>query len=151
VVWGESAGAHLAALLGLTAERVAGVVDWYGPADLLTMQAQGRQDAVAQPDAPDSRESLLLGGPVQQVPDLARAASPVTHVHPGAPAFHIAHGDADRFVPTAQSRALAAALREAGVHVELTVVPGADHLWMHARDPEEIFAAALDFTHRVGS
>jgi acetyl esterase/lipase len=39
VAWGESAGAHLAALLGLTGREsastaMAGVVEWYGPADL---------------------------------------------------------------------------------------------------------------------
>jgi acetyl esterase/lipase len=55
---GESAGAHHAALLGLTAGgAVVGVVDWYGPADLGTMQYQALPNAVAQPDAPDSRES----------------------------------------------------------------------------------------------
>jgi acetyl esterase/lipase len=78
VVWGESAGGHLAALLGLTAEapdvacgepgdpgsRVAGVVDWYGAADLLILPDQALPDAVASADAPDSRESLLLGAPI---------------------------------------------------------------------------------------
>jgi acetyl esterase/lipase len=38
VAWGESAGGHLAALLGLTSsDAVAGVVDWYGAADLTTL------------------------------------------------------------------------------------------------------------------
>ena len=40
---------------------VAGVVDWYGPADLTTMAAQARPDAIARSDAPDSRESQLIG------------------------------------------------------------------------------------------
>jgi acetyl esterase/lipase len=79
----------------------------------------------------------------------ARRASPVAYVHPGAPPFHIAHGDADRFVPAAQSRQLAAVLRDAGGVVEFTEVPGADHLWMGAPDPEAIFAAAVDFVRRV--
>jgi acetyl esterase/lipase len=46
-------------------------------------------------------------------------------VHPGAPPFHIAHGDVDRFVPVAPSRQLADRLRGAGVAVEFTEVPGA--------------------------
>jgi hypothetical protein len=39
--------------------------------------------------------------------------------------------------------------RQAGVAVESTEVPGADHLWMGAPDPEAIFAAAVDFARRV--
>ena len=150
VAWGESAGGHLAALLGLTcADEVAGVVDWYGPADLTTMTAQALPTAIARSDAPDSRESLLIGAPLPDAPDLARRASPVHHVHAGAPPFHIAHGDADRFVPTAQSLQLADALRAAGAAVEYTEVPGADHLWMGAPHPEAIFDAAVDFARRV--
>lgn len=70
VAWGESAGAHLAALLGLTeSPAVVGVVDWYGPTDLLTMAAGA--------DASDSREALLLGASPLSVPERARAASPL--------------------------------------------------------------------------
>ncbi len=149
VAWGESAGAHLAALLGLTTGAVAGVVDWYGPGDLTTLAAQAPPDAVARSDAPDSRESLLLGAPVAQAPDRARRASPVSYVRAGAPPFHIAHGTADRFIPAAQSTQLADALTAAGVAVELTVVPGSDHMWVGAPDPEGIFTAAVDFARRV--
>ena len=73
----------------------------------------------------------------------------MTYVHQGAPPFHIAHGDADRFVPAAQSRQLTAALRDAGVAVEFTEVRGADHLWMGTPDPETIFDAAVDFARRA--
>jgi acetyl esterase/lipase len=154
VAWGESAGAHLAALLGLTGREsastaMAGVVDWYGPADLTTMAAQALPTGIARSDAPDSRESLLIGAPVGQAPELARRASPVSYVHPEAPPFHIAHGDADRFVPSGQSRQLADALRAAGVEVEFSEVTGADHLWMGATDPGAIFDAAVGFARRV--
>jgi acetyl esterase/lipase len=162
VAWGESAGGHLAALLGLTAGRpeladlvgepappVAGVVDWYGPADLETLPAQARPDAIARADAPDSRESLLIGAPLLEARDLARRASPVTYVHGAAPPFHLAHGADDRFVPAGQSRELADALRAAGIRAQLTIVPGADHMWRDAADPERIFTAAVDFSRRV--
>jgi acetyl esterase/lipase len=162
VAWGESAGGHLAALLGLTAGRpelaevtggdappVAGVVDWYGPSDLTTIRAQARPDAIARSDEPDSRESLLLGAPLAEAPDLARRASPVTYVHAGAPPFHLAHGADDRFVPAEQSRELAAALEVNGVPVELSLVPGADHMWRAAPNPTAIFDAAVDFTGRL--
>ena len=163
VAWGESAGGHLAALLGLTAGRsdlddlaggdpvapVAGVVDWYGPANLLTLQDQARADAIARSDAPDSRESLLIGAALPEAPGLARQASPVTYVHAAAPPFHLAHGADDRFVPAGQSRELAAALRAAGVAVDLTIVPGADHMWRDATDPEAILASAVRFARCV--
>jgi acetyl esterase/lipase len=156
VVWGESAGGHLAALLGLAATRarpgaVAGVVDWYGPSDLTTMAAQSRLDAVARSDAADSREALLIGAPIRDEPGLARAASPVSYVHPAAPPFHIAHGTADRFVPAGQSKELAEALHRARVPVELHLVEGADHMWQGAAEPEHIFARALDFARRVAA
>jgi len=162
VAWGESAGAHLAALVGLTAGRggepdgdpvpagaVLGVVDWYGPADLTTMGSQALPNAVARADAPDSRESLLLGASPAAAPERARAASPVSYVHPGAPPFHIAHGTEDRFVPAAQSRQLADALRAAGVPVELALIPGSDHMWIDAPDPDAILDAAVDFARRT--
>jgi acetyl esterase/lipase len=145
VAWGESAGGHLAALLGLiSTDAVAGVVDWYGAADLTTLAAQALPTAIARSDAPDSREAQLIGAPVGEADELARRASPVTFVHAGA-----AHGDADRFVPVAQSRQPASALRAAGVAVEFTEVPGADHLWMGAPAPGALFDAAVDFARRV--
>jgi acetyl esterase/lipase len=143
-LWGESAGGHLAALAALTGAGVDAVVDWYGPADLTTLAddaaAGGR--SITDPGAPDSREALLLGGPVAALPDAARAASPVAHVHRGAPPFLLRHGTADRFVPTRQSQRLADALREVGAPVRLDLVEGADHLWL--ADPDGARAAFDD-------
>ncbi|TDD89036.1 alpha/beta hydrolase [Saccharopolyspora karakumensis] len=145
VAWGESAGGHLAALLGLTATRdapdaVAGVVDWYGPSDLNAMPSR---------DDPGSREAQLLGAAASQVPDLARAASPASQVHAAAPPFHLAHGTADDAVPAEQSRALTDALRAAGRPVECELVPEAGHLWRGPVDGERIFTRALEFAQRV--
>jgi acetyl esterase/lipase len=138
--WGESAGGHLAELLGLTAgdatlegdlgvtgpsSRVAAVVAWYAPSDLSAMAA----DTGAGPMDPDTREALLLGGPPATVPGTAAQASPVTHVSPGAPPFLLLHGAADRLVPCVQSERLHYALQASGVTAELTVYPGADHMW----------------------
>ncbi len=100
-------------------------------------------------DAPDSRESLLIGAPLREAPDLGRRASPLTFVHAGAPPFHIAHGVDDRFIPAAQSTQFADALRSVGAEVSLRLIPGTDHLWRGAPDPEGIFASALSFARRV--
>lgn len=150
VLWGGSAGGTLAALVGLEpGARVRGVVDWYGPSDLAAMDAHTRALGI---DAPgESREDRWLGGWVPEVPDAAHAASPVNHVHAGAPPFHLAHGDADDAVPLAQSEALADALRAAGVDAELVVEPGAGHFWRDAA-PDQVaalFDRALAFARRV--
>lgn len=151
--WGESAGGHLASLLGLAGDQattaVAGVVAWYPPTDLLRMGAQRRPDAVADADAPDSREAALIGGPVQEHPAAAEAASPVSYVSADAPPFLLIHGTADRFVPAQQSISLAAALTAAGAEAELLLIDGADHMWAGPDGTpaaaEKAFAATLTF------
>lgn len=141
--WGESAGGHLASLLGLTDARhagdlgltdpahpelddpVAAVVAWYAPSDLLAIAPASGAD----PDAEDSREAQLLGTALTRAPETAREASPVSHVGPGAPPFLLLHGEADAFVPCDQSRRLHRALTEVGSCAELVTYPGAGHLW----------------------
>ncbi len=133
-VWGSSAGGHLVAMLGTTgntksldgkggnldrSSRVQCVVDWFGPSDLLTMHGGH--------DNPDSPESRLIGGAVQENPDKARNASPVTYVSKDSAPFLIMHGDRDNTVPPGQSDELAAALKKAGVEVALVVVQGNGH------------------------
>jgi acetyl esterase/lipase len=150
VLWGESAGAHLAALLGLGSPgRVRGVVDWYGPADLAALQEQVGAAGALTDDPADTREARLLGAPVAQVPELARAASPISHVRAGAPPFLIAHGTADRAVPFRQSEALAAALAAAGADVRFSAVDGADHMWAGVEDLTPLYDAVVAFAREV--
>jgi acetyl esterase/lipase len=138
-LWGASAGGHLAALEALVAgaPAVAGVVCWYPITDLPALDH----------DATDTYEAYLLGGPIGQNLDLARAASPVAHVHRGAPPFLLQHGEEDTWVPHDQSVRLAEALRAAGGSVEFQSVPGADHFFGGAADAEVagIFQRVLDF------
>jgi acetyl esterase/lipase len=151
VLWGESAGAHLAALLGLRSAgaRVRGVVDWYGPADLTALDEQVGAAGALTEDPLDSRQARLLGAPVGRMPELARAASPLRQVRAGAPPFLIAHGTADRMVPFSQSEALAAALAEAGADVRLLAVDGADHLWIGVADLTPLYDAVVAFAREV--
>jgi len=144
---GDSAGGHLVALMGLTAGRadmegdvgelqgssaVQAVVDWFGPTELLTMGQQAIAGGMRMQDDPNSPESMLVGGPIQSVPEAARAASPVTYVTAAAPPFLIQHGTHDRLVPLAQSRTLHKALLAAGVSSTLKVIEGADHCFWGA-------------------
>jgi acetyl esterase/lipase len=144
-LWGASAGGNLAALAALVAEAppVAGVVCWYPVTDLPALE----QDE----DATDSFEAHLLGGPIAHHHDLARAASPVTHVHGDAPPFLLQHGEHDTWVPHDQSVRLADALRAAGGSVELETVPGADHFFAGSTEAEveAIFQRAMDFLLRL--
>ena len=151
VLWGESSGAHVAVLATLRRpEQVAGVVDWYGPADLTRL---GRHLFPDDPDRfdldPGTREAGLLGGPVGALPDLAAAASPALQVVAGLPPFLVSHGEADDLMPIAQSEALVAALTAEGVPVEFARVPGAGHFWRGAPDVGALFSAALDFATRM--
>jgi acetyl esterase/lipase len=164
--WGDSAGGHLASLVGLTAgakefqaeaagngtDAVAAVAAWYPPTDLNRMGGQARPDAVARADDPGSREALLIGAQPADAPDKAAAASPITYAHAAAPPFFLVHGTADRFVPAAQSVTLAAALEGAGAAVELLLIEDADHMWaLEGKSPaaaEQATAATIDFFRR---
>ncbi|MER5946346.1 alpha/beta hydrolase [Streptomyces sp. NPDC001904] len=143
VVWGESAGGHLAALLALTHRepRLAGAVVWYGPADLTTARAP------FDPADPATPEALLLGAAPREVPEAAAAASPVRQVHGAAPPFLVVHGEADTMVACSHGRDLAAALRAAGAPVELLTVAGADHGWygLAPDEVERIFTRSVAF------
>jgi acetyl esterase/lipase len=151
VAWGESSGAHLAALAALEPESgLAGVVDWYGPMDLTALGADLFPDDPARFDGdPTTREAGLLGDAVGRVPELARAASPALLVTAAAPPFLVLHGDADALMPFAQSRRLVDALQAAGVDVELVPVPGASHLWQGVDDIGPLVDRSIAFARRV--
>jgi acetyl esterase/lipase len=147
--FGNSAGGHIAALLGLADESagwdvreyleyssaVGAVVDLFGPADL----------------------TALLGEDSERVfrdQDLA-LASPVEHVSGDAPPFLIIHGDSDRLVPLAQSQALYERLTEHGARAELVIVRGGGHGFTPADSPhmdptrEEVTGLMVGFFQRV--
>lgn len=144
-VWGDSAGAHIASLLGtscdVTALEGAGlgnvglsscvqaVVDWFGPTDFLQMDVEA--DANGCPsnhDTSSSPESKFLDAPIQQVPGKANDANPITYASSFSPPFLIEHGTADCTVPYQQSQLLYDALQPLlGAKVSLTLHSGAVH------------------------
>jgi dipeptidyl aminopeptidase/acylaminoacyl peptidase len=78
-------------------------------------------------DGPDSPESQLVGGPIQDNPDKVRRANPITYITRDAPPFLVIHGDRDPLVPHHQSELLVAALKKAGVPVTFYTVRGGGH------------------------
>lgn len=146
--WGSSAGAHLAAMLGVTgnttnitvgnasvdlldggehldqSSAVQAVVDWFGPSDLLRMD---NYPSDIDHDRSDSPESELIGGPLQTLPELAATANPAVLASSNAPPFLIMHGTADVTVPFNQSELLHAALLAAGAQSTFQPIVGAGH------------------------
>jgi acetyl esterase/lipase len=135
VALGVSAGALLALLLGLTgpedgfegqggnpgqSSRVQAVINFMGPTDL------------TRPGWAPTTEILftkLFGGSRKEMPDVYRAASPITYVRRGAPPVLTVHGTADEFVPDDQAVRLDEALRAVGAVSWLEHLPGKDHGW----------------------
>jgi acetyl esterase/lipase len=122
VVAGQSAGGHLALLLGLTQGEtnrgwgpvlpkgtIKAIASLYPPTDLLRLVPPSARDNPIHPVA------LLLGDKVEKRIKLAKAASPITHVSPGDPPTLLFHGSEDPIVPLEQSEILARKLKAAGV------------------------------------
>ncbi len=137
-VVGESAGGHLVSMLGLTGDnaqlegnsgspgrssRVACVVDICGPADFVTFNSWKRPKG----EPISSLLTRLLGGPVNEHPEVARQASPINYVSSTAPPMLILHGTADPTVPLTQAEDFYAALQKAGAKATFVKVVGAGH------------------------
>lgn len=126
-LFGASAGGHLVSTTGITlaadpATAVQAVVDWYGPVEFTTMDADIEESGVTRStgrnDAADSPESALIGMSVADNPEEARKVSPLyalTQLPEGAmlPPFLIMHGGQDTFVGPKQSERLRDALMAA--------------------------------------
>lgn len=172
--WGESAGGHLVALLGLTGNRqdlegglgaqghpssVSAVVDFYGVSSLADIPPMQRPaglfpaalTAAVPPGMSLQPEYMLVGGSDDR--DLLAAASPVSYVTPGAAPFLLLHGDSDGLVPHSQTELLAAALAEAGVEHDVVTIEGGDHCFFGAEDRmDAILAAAVGyFSRKLGA
>jgi acetyl esterase/lipase len=141
-VWGSSAGGHLVALLGTSggnpsldptpgkgtvSDRVQAVCDFFGPTDLTKMGEQSGPNSKIDHNAPNSPESRLIGGPIQENKEKAAKANPIGYVSKDSPPFLIVHGDSDPLVPLGQSELLVTALKKSGVEVELIVIKGGGH------------------------
>jgi acetyl esterase/lipase len=165
--WGESAGGHLVALLGLTgtredlhgglgaqghSSRISAVVDFYGVSSLVDVPPMNTPDGLFPPaltaavpaGMPLQPEYMLVGG--SDDPALLAAASPVSYVTADAAPFLLIHGDSDGLVPHSQTDLLAEALGKAGVEHEVVTIKGGDHCFFGAEDQlDAILSAAVAF------
>ncbi|HEY3319754.1 MAG TPA: alpha/beta hydrolase [Planctomycetota bacterium] len=145
---GESAGGHLALLLGLMnpgdgleggcgdqPSKVQAVVNYYGPSDLSAPENWG-SGQIAQ-------AKMLLGTTDPKDPIVTRA-SPIAYIDSTDPPILTFHGDADPIVPVSQARRLHEALRRAGVPERLEIVRGAGHGWT-GNDAERITRMTIEF------
>lgn len=144
--FGCSAGGNLAAMLATTgpadgldpagpwpgfSTRVSCAVDFYGAVKLM-----------------DYHDMKMFARTRAEAPDLYGKASPVTHVSPGDAPLLIVHGTKDDTVPLAQSEALAAACRKAGVEHELVVVEGAPHTFHLMPKQRDLRPVVFEFLDR---
>jgi acetyl esterase/lipase len=148
---GDSAGAHLAALVALAGEEalfsseyrsdpcasasvaVKVVVGFYGVYDML---AQWEHDQITRPR--DSVTEKLLGGPPMVSRKIFFEASPLSYatVDRNSTRFLLIYGREDDIVePATQSEKFLTALKQAGFFARTIIVPGAGHFW--SVDPVE--------------
>ena len=140
VMAGDSAGAHLAALVGVSnanaelegeigndrsqSSDVQGIISFYGAANLTTILSQSTPHGLK---VRVPALELLLGGQPSNVVELAGLASPVFHVDRLDPPLLLLHGDQDPQMPINQSHELHGAYRSVKAPVEFEVVHGAGH------------------------
>jgi acetyl esterase/lipase len=144
VVMGDSAGGHLALMVGLTTKKaqlgptgkVAAVINWYGITDVQD-QLEGqhmRQYAVTwvPPELPDRQ-------------DIARRVSPISWVRKDAPPVLTIHGDADPTVPYEHGVDITKELRNVGADAELIPIHQGGHGNFSPEEFAEIYRQIFNF------
>ena len=148
--FGHSAGAQLAALLGMEdtrdnsnpslakySSRVQAVVDVSGPTDFTTDRDPDR----------DAFFTAFLGSDFTKQPELWRDASPAFHVAKSNAAFLIVHGTKDQDVPISQAQELYDKLHAAHVHVSFLKVEDV-HTFESQENIRKLVAETRDFFDR---
>ena len=130
---GESAGGFLVAYAGVKytpRTRVAAVVDFYGPNDLIlqTVDRRAKPEDPAKPEAAGLKQFLGLASWQEPgVLEKLRAASPATYVHKGMPPFLFIQGTADEQVPYEQSPKMCGLMKKAGARCEVITIENGRH------------------------
>jgi acetyl esterase/lipase len=151
VIAGDSAGGHLAALVGVSnghaelegdvgndraqSSEVQGIISFCGAANLTTILKQSTPHGL---NVRVPALDLLLGGQPEDLPALARLASPVFHVDRNDPPLLLLHGDQDPQMPINQSHELCGAYKKVNAPVQFEVVHGAAHSGSAFYDAERL-------------
>jgi acetyl esterase/lipase len=126
VLLGRSAGAQIALLAAYTLhdKSIKGVIDFYGPADMVWGYSVPTNPLIM-----DSRAVMerYLGGTYKQVPQKYVASSPIEFVNPQSPPTLIIHGANDVLVAYEHSRRLNEKLQQNGVKHFWLQLPWATH------------------------
>ncbi len=149
ISFGNSAGGHLSCIAGLQQTLSSGA------------PAQNVNASIAICPITDIREPDQTQFPISMTfleqfmdctfsnsPEKYANASPMTHIHEGAPPFLIFHGSADDIVPQEQSKNLFVHLNQAGIPSELHILEGEGHSftmrsWLQIREQTLEFVRTL--------
>lgn len=160
-VWGTSAGAYLAALMGTTGDvewmegkigeegyssRVQAVCDWSGPVNFLSAQGQVGPNSKFKFEGPGSAIYSLMG--TNMHPMALLSASPINYITPDDPPFLIMHGDKDDAIPLAQAKEFYDALTSKGVRARFKIAHGKGH---DIESPENVEIVRAFFLRNLGS
>ena len=137
---GSSAGAHLAALVGVTnghpelegvvgdyadeSSDVQAILSYFGASNLTSILRQSTPHGLS---VRKPALDLFLGGQPDVVPDMAKLASPLFHVDAGDPPLLLLHGDQDPQMPINQSHEMDGIYQRHDLEVSFDVVHGAAH------------------------
>ncbi|TWR24008.1 alpha/beta hydrolase [Mucilaginibacter achroorhodeus] len=126
VLLGRSAGGQIALVAGYTLknQHIAGVIDFYDPADMVWGYSVPSSKLIM-----DSRKVMerYLGGTYAKVPQQYVNSSPLTFVDASVPPTLIIHGANDALVAYEHSRRLNEKLQQAGVPHYWLKLPWATH------------------------
>ena len=152
VTMGNSAGGHLALMLGMLPAsagldrqcpgtedlKVAAVVNWYGITDV--------NDLLAGPNMKTYAVQWL--GSMANRDEVAKRVSPLTYVRAGIPPVITIQGDADPTVPYTHGVRLHQALDKAGVPNQHVTIPGGKHGGFTDAEMAKAYSAILSFLEK---
>lgn len=131
---GGSAGAHLAAMLGVTGPEdgfepevdgdssVQAVVYLYGVCDITGWLTRADEPRLGMRAA-----ELMVGGTPDAISDAYRAASPVHYLHRDVAPMLLIHGEQDEIIPISETERFHRRLHEVGAASRMIPVPSAGH------------------------